>query len=102
MTSKVVAAVLGLVFSLSACYAQEKDVSEPAIKNLERELEAALVKGDAVTLERLLADDYIEIDATGGLKKKADVIAIARSVSSRPRGVSIGPDKTVDELTIRL
>ena len=103
MMSKVAVAVLGLVLALSACYAQEQgNKSELPIKNLERELEAALTKGDAVTLDRLLAPDYLEIDARGGVKKKTDVLALARSVSSKPRGETVGPDKTVDELTIRV
>lgn len=103
MTSKIVVAVLGLVLTLSPCYAQNQgNNSELVIKKLERELEAALLKGDSVELDRILADDYIEIDTQGGVKKKADVIAVARARSAAPRGVSIGPDKTVDDLTIRL
>ncbi|HYJ89133.1 MAG TPA: nuclear transport factor 2 family protein [Pyrinomonadaceae bacterium] len=103
MTSKVVFAVLGLVLTLSACYAQEQgNKSELPIKNLERELEVALAKGDAVTLERLLAPDYFEIDARGGVKKKPDVLALARAVSSKPGAVTVGPEKTVDELTVRV
>ena len=102
MTSKVVVAVLGVVLTLSACFAQERgNKSELPIKNLERELETALAKGDAATLDRLLAHHYFEIDARGGLKKKADVLAFARSISSRPRGEMVGPEKTVDEMTIR-
>ena len=102
MTSKVVVAMLALVLSLCACYAQQQgNKSELAIKNLERELEAALTKGDAVALDRLLADDYMEVDARGGVKKRADVLALARSVSSKPSAVTVGPEKTVDELTIR-
>lgn len=103
MTGKIVVAVLGLVLTLSPCYAQNQgNNGEVVIKKLERELEAALLKGDSVELDRILADDYIEIDAQGGVKKKADVIAVARARSAAPRGVSVGPDKIVDDLTIRL
>ena len=103
MTSKILVAVLGLVLTLSLCSAQNpKNNSELAIKTLERELEAALSKGDHVTLDRILANDYIEIDPQGDVRKKADLMAVARAMSAGPRGVSIGPDKTVDELSVRL
>ena len=103
MTSKVVVAVLGVVLTLSACYAQEQgNKSELPIKNLERELDTALTKGDSAALDRLLADDYFEIDARGGVKKKADVLTLARSISGKPRGEMVGPEKTVDELAIRV
>ena len=102
MTGKFVVAILGLVLILSPTYAQNQGKSgELEIKKLGRELEAALLKGDGVTLDRLLGDDYIEIDAQGNVKRKADVIAVARARSA-PRGVSLGPEKTVDDLTIRL
>lgn len=103
MRSKIVLAMLGLVMILSPRDAQNQgNKSELVIKKLERELESALSKGDNSTLDRILADDYIEITAQGGVRKKADVIAVARSMSAGSRGESIGPDKTVDDLTIRL
>jgi hypothetical protein len=103
MTSKFVVAVLGLVLTLPFCYGQKRgNNSEMAIKTVEHELEAALSKGDVAELERILADDYLEITSQGDVRKKADVIAVARAMSARPRGVSIGPDKTVDDLMIRL
>lgn len=103
MTGKIVVAILGLVLTLSPNHAQNQGKSgELEIKRLETELDAALLKADSATLDRILADDYIEIDARGNVKRKADVIAVARARSAMPRGVSLGPDKTVDELTIRL
>ena len=80
MTNKIVVAGLGLVLTLTLCSAQNpKKSSDVTIKTLERELEAALLKGDSSALDRILADDYIGIDAQGGLKKKADLIAVARA-----------------------
>jgi len=103
MMNKIIVAVLVLFVTLSPCYAQNQgNKSELVIKKLERELEAALLKGDSVELDHILAHDYIEINAQGGVKKKADVIAVARAMGGAPRGVSLGPDKTVDDLTIRL
>src|SRR4030095_5687522 len=74
--------------------------NQPIIKQLESELEAALLKGDAVILDRILADDYIEISSRGEVRKKADVIAAARARRAAPRGVSVGPDSKVDDLKI--
>src|SRR6266576_4119007 len=103
MTNKIAVAGLGLVLTLSLCSAQNPNKSsDVAIKTLERELEAALLKGDSSTLNRILADDYIEIDAQGGLKKKADLIAVARARRAGAGAVVVGPNKTVDDLTIRL
>ena len=103
MTSKILVAVLGLVLTLSLCSAQNrKNNGEQAIKTLERELEAALLKGDSITLDRILADDYIEINPQGDVRKKADLMTVARAMSAGPRGVSIGPETSVDELTVRL
>ena len=81
---------------------QKVNADEKAIQQVERELETALLKGDSATLDRILADDYVEIDAQGGVKKKTDVLALARAQSAAPRGVSVGPDITVDGLTIRI
>ncbi len=102
MMSKVVVALLGVVLSLSAGHAQTPaNKTESGIKTVERELEDALAKGDVNTLDRVLAEDYFEIDARGRVKKKANVLAIARAISSRPPAIMVGPEKTVDELTIR-
>jgi hypothetical protein len=102
MISKIVAAALGLVLTF-ACYGQNRnDSNEMTIKKLESELEAALSKSDSKALNEIIADDYIQIDAQGGLKKKADVIGLARSMSGVQSGVSIGPEKKVDEFAIRI
>jgi hypothetical protein len=103
MSSKITAAMLTLALTLVSCYGQTQgDSNEPMIKKLEREHEAALLKGDTKTLDRILADDYLEIDARGDVKKKSDVLRVARSMSGVQRGVSIGPDRTVDEFAIRI
>ena len=103
MKGKSVVTMVILILGLSPCYAQNqvnKTASE--IKELDHELERALSKNDVATLDRILADDYVEIDAQGGVTKKAKVIELARMRAAAPRGVMIGPDKTVNDLTIRL
>lgn len=86
----------------SAGKSKQVNASEKAIRQVERELETALLNGDSTTLDRILADDYVEIDAQGVIKKKTDVLALARARSAGPRGISVGPDITVDGLTIRI
>lgn len=81
---------------------QKVNTDEKAIQQVERELETALLKGDSATLDRILADDYVEIDAQGGVKNRTDILDLARARSAAPRGVSVGPDITVDGLTIRV
>ncbi len=100
MIGKTIIAALGLVITF--WYGQNQSANpNQAIQKLERELEAALLKGDSATLDRILAEDYVEITAQGVVKKKADVIKVARAMSAAPRGVMLGPEKTVDELTTR-
>jgi len=103
MMSKILVAVLGLVLTLPLCSAQDpKKNSEQSIKALDRELETALSKGDSVTLDRILSADYIEINPQGDVRKKADLMTVARAMSAGARGISIGPNTSVDELTVRL
>ena len=102
MRSKSIGAVVAAFLSLSLCHAQNPaNNSDSIINRLERELASALLKGDTATLDRIVANNYIEINAQGGVRKKVDVIAIARARSAVRQGVSIGPEKTLDELSIR-
>jgi hypothetical protein len=103
--SKSVVAIVVLMLSLSPCLAQtahSQTDSTMTIKQLDRELERALLKNDTVTLDRILADDYFEIDAQGGIKNKAEVIELARAHGAVPRSVMVGPETSVDDLTIRI
>ena len=103
MKGKTVFVSLALLVGFFACYAQKPGKNmDQTIRSLEGELETALSKGDSATLERLLAADYVEIDAQGKTKDKAQVLALARARSSAPPSKSVGPEKTVDELTIRV
>jgi len=51
------------------------DAAEKAIRQIEEELRAAFVKGDAATVERVLADDYTTTNANGLTRTKAQLIA---------------------------
>ena len=94
MISKTVIAALGLVITFF-WYGQNQSAQQ-AIQKLERALETALSKGDSAALDRIMAEDYIEINAQGVVRKKADVIAAYRAIRAAPRGVMLGPEITVD------
>ena len=95
MRGRSVVAIVALILVLSPGYAQNQvNKTDSEIKELERELGRALLKNDSATLDRILADDYVGIDAQGGIKKKVDVVALARAAGAVPRGVMIGPEKT--------
>lgn len=75
---------------------------ENAIKTLERELSAAVSKGDATTVDRILADDYIEITAQGLLQHKADIMALVRARAAAPKAISAGPEISVQETKLNI
>ncbi len=98
----VIAITLVLVLGGASSLGQNHPMnSESAIKKLERDLEAARLKGDTVTLDRLIAEGYIEIDSRGLVTTKADLLKTARAMKTPPQGVSVGPEKTIDDLAIR-
>lgn len=73
----IVALVLGTV---SAVATPPAPVSVPApdAERLERELVAAIAKTDLAAYDRIVADDYVVIDATGKEITKAEVMASYR------------------------
>lgn len=105
---RIVVAVMGLILTFSPCQSQtkrptqRKNSSEQVIKKLERELQAALSRGDSAVLDRLVADDFLQISAQGDLTGKADLLSLASARNSPSRGISVGPEMSVDDLTIRL
>ena len=64
--------------------------TEELIRGLESKLTVAILQGDAPSVERILADDYIEINAQGLLTRKADLMAIARARAAAPQAQSVG------------
>ena len=105
MISRSVFAIVAVMLSFSPCYAQtrhKQTKSTTIIKQLDHELQRALSKNDIATVERILANDYVEIDAQGGIKNKANVIELQRALVAVSRGVMVGPETSVDDLTILL
>jgi hypothetical protein len=91
-----------LIASANLSWGQEPmRKSAEVVQIVDRELTAALLKGDSASVDSILADAYIEINAQGLVKYKADIMAIVRSQASAPRATSVGPEVTVDETDLR-
>jgi len=56
---------------------------------LERELVAAIGKGDLATYDRIVADDYVAFEASGKTTPKADILASYRSGARRYTNLEI-------------
>ncbi len=59
------------------------------VENLERELVAAIARGDMAAYDRIVADDYVVLDASGKEISKAEVMASYRSGDRRYTGLEI-------------
>ena len=62
---------------------------EEQIKQLERDRQAAFVRGDIARIERETADDYTTINATGGVSDKPRMMASLASRRTRVMAVSL-------------
>lgn len=102
MKFMITIAIVSLV-STFAIFAQDEGVkrTEGIIRGLDGELEAAFLKGDTASVDRILADDYMEITSQGLLRHKTEVIAVVRARASAPRAKSVGPEVTNDETNLR-
>ena len=52
---------------------------EQEIRQLEEQMRVATIKGDAAVFERLVADDYYNVNPNGLVRTKAEVIADVKS-----------------------
>jgi ketosteroid isomerase-like protein len=78
--------VLGFLFVAGAALAASP---APEPERLERELVAAIGKLDLTTYDRIVADDYVVIDATGKKITKAEVMASYRDGSRKYTNLEI-------------
>jgi len=72
-------------------------MTEDLIKEMEHQLSAALLKGDIAIVDRIVADEYVEITAQGALRHKDDVLALVRARASAPPATTVGPEVSVDQ-----
>ncbi len=76
--------------------------TEELIRAMDGKLTAALLQGDSASVDAILADDYIEINAQGLVRHKPDVMATVRARASAPRSKSVGPETSVDETKLHM
>jgi ketosteroid isomerase-like protein len=70
------AAVLAVLLSATAAPAQD---ASREVEQLERDLVAAIGRGDLATYDRIVADDYVAFEASGKTSPKAEILASYRS-----------------------
>lgn len=102
---KLCAALLGSILFPVAIFPQAMNpvkVTEDVIKKIENELAAALEKGDAATVDSILADDYVEITPQGALLSKEDLMMAARAKAAAPRAVGAGPEVSVEQTKLKI
>lgn len=75
--------------------------TEELVREIEGKLTAALLQGDSASVDAILANDYIEIDAQGIVRNKSDVMASVRARASAPHSKSLGPEISMDETKLR-
>jgi ketosteroid isomerase-like protein len=74
-----IARVLGLLATLSVPARAESASAAREVEGLERELVAAIAKGDVATYDRIVAEDYVAFEASGKTSTKAEILASYRS-----------------------
>jgi len=75
--------------------------TEELVRTIDGRLTAALLKGDVASVNAILADNYIEVNAQGLVRNKSDVMRTVRAQASAPRSESVGPEIRVDETKLR-
>jgi uncharacterized protein (TIGR02246 family) len=70
--------------------------AEKEIRQIEEELRVAVVKGDAATYERVMADDYTTTNIHGLTRTKAQLVSDVKS------GVAKTESMTLDNVTVRV
>jgi len=83
-----VVALLSTAFALGVA-APHSEKTAQEVENLERELVAAIARGDMAAYDRIVADDYVVFDATGKQISKPEVMASYRSGERRYAGLEI-------------
>lgn len=94
----IIASFFVLLICAFAVFPQDEGQAiEQTVKTLERDLSAAIAKGDTATVDRILADDYTEVTAQGSLQNKQDIMAFVRARAAAPKVISAGPEISLQE-----
>ena len=85
---------LALIMAAAVLAQGQKRMSNSAelIKQLDKKLTNALLKGDSASVDAILGDNYVEINAQGQMRRKSDVMAEVRMRASAPPSKSVGPE----------
>jgi len=93
---------LALLIAAAFCQAQKRmPNSEAVIKELDKKLADALIKGDAASVDAILGDNYVEITNQGRLRSKSEILAEVRVRATVPVLKSVGPEIS-DETTLHV
>jgi len=80
--------------------AMNRQQDEQAIVKLQQDWLTALLKGDPAPMQRILADDYLGVDASGKASDKAQAIAAIRPTPASPSPAP-APEVKVDDSKLR-
>lgn len=94
--------LVSLVAAAAFSLGPEQVTKTRDVRELDETLTAALLQGDSATVDAMLAEDYIETNAQGLVRRKPDVMATVRAIASAPRSKSLGPEISVDEISVRI
>ncbi|HEY7111444.1 MAG TPA: nuclear transport factor 2 family protein [Thermoanaerobaculia bacterium] len=91
---KIARSLLGIVAALAATVAAAGPApatpgAAREVEALERELVAAIGKGDLATYDRIVADDYVAFEASGKTSPKKDIMESYRSGARRYTNLEI-------------
>jgi hypothetical protein len=84
-------ATLFLPFVVTA--ASDASSVEQKLMQMERDYAVAIVKKDTATLDKIFADDYVNIGADGMSETKAEGMAAVKSGSLATQSIELGPMK---------
>ena len=97
MLSATATLTFGQAAAPTTSQASEAEQAEREVKQMIKEYRQALLKRDVAALERIWADDYTFINASGELLSKADRLANLRSGAT-----ALGAIKSEDEPVVRV
>ena len=73
----------------SAAASATDQAAEKEIRQLEEELRVAVMKGDATTYERVMADDYTTTNIHGLTRTKAELVADVKSGAAKTESMTV-------------
>jgi ketosteroid isomerase-like protein len=88
-SNRLLAPLLSLALLVARPTAAQSQNPAGAVEALERELVAAIGRGDLATYDRIVADDYVVFPASGPETTKAEILASYRSGALHYTGLEI-------------